>query len=65
MQVRLAVPDIHAVIDRAVATTVAQRLTSSALNQEEGYARPQEGGDSCTTAPAVTAAAASLVVTND
>ena len=65
VQVRLAIPDIHAVIDRAVATTLSHRPSSSALHQEKGYVREQEAGDGCAAAPTATGAAASLVVTDD
>ena len=59
LQIRLAIPDIHNVIDRAVAMIGA--------NKHKTFAQQQDGEDSAqsqmgSVAPTVTAAAADIVV---
>ena len=63
----MAIPDIHAVIDRAVAATAAKNPSTSALQQDTGYVRQQEADGGYSAAPAARAmgTAASVVVTDD
>ena len=59
VQVRLAIPDIHEVIDRAVAVTAAQNPSTSAMQQDKGYVRQHEAEDGYSAGTA-----ASVVVTD-
>ena len=58
LQIHLAIADIHAVIDRAVAAAATQEL-SARLQEEEGAAQEQNEAGSAT--PALAATVADLV----
>jgi hypothetical protein len=59
LQIHLAIPDIHAVIDRAVAAAATQEL-SARLQEEESATQEQNEAGSAT--PALAATMADLVV---
>jgi hypothetical protein len=59
LQIRLAIPDIHSVIDRAVAAAATQERSA---RQQEEENTAQEQNEEGSAAPALTFTMADLVV---